>query len=120
MRYWLLVLHEDDFAEQQAYEVDSVEPLGGVPAEAADGDEVALAGPGGVFALGAVEDGRVAYRRRLEEPSEVEGAAEDAPEGWRPLDPAAWESLIGSLPTAERRSDRSGARRVGPDRAAPR
>lgn len=105
MRYWLLVLHEDDFAEQQAYEVDSVEPLGGVPAEAADGDEVALAGPGGVFALGAVEDGRVAYRRRLEEPSEVKGAAEDAAEGWRPLDPAAWESLIGSLPTAERRSD---------------
>ncbi|HEU5128950.1 MAG TPA: hypothetical protein VFU12_13250 [Glycomyces sp.] len=105
MRYWLLVLNEDDFAEQQTYEVDSVALAGGVPADAAEGDEVALAGPGGVFALGAVEGGAVAYRRRFEEPSEVDGTGADAAEGWRPLDPAAWAALVGALPAAERRSD---------------
>ncbi|MCH7232456.1 hypothetical protein L0U85_16580 [Glycomyces sp. L485] len=102
MRYWLLVLNEDDFAEQQAYEVDSVEPGAGVPALAGDGDEVALAGPGGVFALGEINGGAVAYRRRLEELSAV---AEGAEEGWGELNPDAWERLVRALPAAERRSD---------------
>lgn len=107
MRYWLLLLNEDDFTEQQAYEVDSVKPVAGVPAEAGEGDEVALAGPGGVFALGAVEGEAVAYRRRLEEPSEAAAAVAgvtDA-EDWRSLGPQEWEELLGLLPTAERRSD---------------
>ncbi|WP_035697901.1 hypothetical protein, partial [Glycomyces tenuis] len=105
MRYWLLVLNEDDFTEQQAYEVDSVKSAAGVPAGAEDGDEVALAGPGGVFALGRVEGEAVAYRRRLEEPSEAAVPLEGPEEGWAPLDEAAWGSLVGALPTAERRSD---------------
>ncbi len=109
MRYWLLLLNEDDFTEQQAYEVDSVKPVAGVPADAGDGDEVAMAGPGGVFALGAVEGEAIAYRRRFEEPSEAAsvaaGVVDEAEEGWRPLDPQQWEELVGVLPTAERRSD---------------
>ncbi|WP_026922502.1 hypothetical protein [Glycomyces arizonensis] len=109
MRYWLLVLNEDDFTEQQAYEADSVKPVADVPAGAADGDEVALAGPGGVFALGEVDGGAVAYRRRFDEPSApavfAEAADGSAEEGWSALDPQAWEVLVGALPTAERRSD---------------
>ncbi len=102
MRYWLLVLNEDDFTEQQAYEVDTLDPAEGPPGEAADGDEVALAGPGGVFALGAVSDASVAYRRRLEKLHET---AEAAAEGWSALDPEAWEALVRALPRPERRSD---------------
>ncbi|GAB3645052.1 hypothetical protein [Glycomyces tarimensis] len=101
MRYWLLVLNEDDFIEQQAYEVDSVEPAAGVPAGAADGDEVALAGPGGVYAFGRIDGGAVAYRRRLNELSKPA----DADEGWNELDGEAWERLVAALPTAERKRD---------------
>ena len=101
MRYWLLVLNEDDFTEQQAYEADSVEPAAGVPAAAQDGDEVALAGPEGVYALGEIEGDAVAYRRRLSELTE----AEEAEEGWAELNPDAWERLVRSLPAAERKRD---------------
>lgn len=102
MRYWLLVLDEDGFTEQQAYEVDSVESAAGPPAEAADGDEVALAGPGGVFALGELSGDSVTYRRRLEKFHETAEAQE---EGWRALDPESWEALVRTLPQPERRSD---------------
>ncbi|GAB3221598.1 hypothetical protein GCM10027447_07420 [Glycomyces halotolerans] len=101
MRYWLLVLNEADFTEQQAYEVDSVEPAAGLPAGARDGDEAALAGPDGVYALGEVRDGAVAYRRRLEK---FHGMV-DAAEGWTELEPHAWEALVRALPDPERRSD---------------
>lgn len=126
MRYWLLALNDDEFTEQQAYEIEAIEPAAALPAGAGDGDEVALAGAEGVFALGTVADKAVAYRRRLEEPvktaatvsldsaslnssaplndsSRSDDAAEGA--GWTALDPEAWEELIGTLPTPERRSD---------------
>jgi hypothetical protein len=118
MRYWLLALNEDEFTEQQAYEVEAVEPSPALPDGAADGDEVALAGPAGVFALGEVEGPAVAYRRRLEEPAttvetvraygsaeaddQIHGATEG---GWTELNPDAWEELVRTLPTPERRSD---------------
>ena len=108
MRYWLLALHDDEFTEQQAYEVDAVAPSAVLPEGAADGDEVALAGPEGVFALGEVEAGTVTYRRRLEEPSKTDETvavyADDAV-GWTELNPDAWEGLVRSLPASERRSD---------------
>ncbi|WP_100446461.1 hypothetical protein [Glycomyces xiaoerkulensis] len=100
MRYWLLVLNEDEYTEQQAYEADSVEPPP-LPAGSADGDEVALAGPDGIFAFGAVDGGKVAYRRRLERPCRVD----DADDGWKRLEPEAWEALVRALPAPERRSD---------------
>jgi hypothetical protein len=103
MRYWLLALNEDEYTEQQAYEVEAVE-LPARPEGAADGDEVALAGPDGVFALGEVDGPAVAYRRRLEEPAKtVESSA--AEEGWTELNPDVWEDLVRALPTPERRSD---------------
>jgi hypothetical protein len=114
MRYWLLALNEDEYTEQQAYEVEAVEPAA-LPERAADGDEVALAGPDGVFALGEVDGAAVAYRRRLEEPAktvetvEIYGSASyaepDAEAGWTELNPDAWEDLVRTLPTPERRSD---------------
>lgn len=111
MRYWLLALNEDEYTEQQAYEVEAVEPAAG-PGGAADGDEVALAGPEGVFALGEVKGAAIVYRRRLEEPAEtveteqVYGSAEaEAAEGWTELNPEVWEDLVRALPTPERRSD---------------
>ncbi|MEU6247508.1 hypothetical protein [Glycomyces sp. NPDC047010] len=104
MRYWLLVLHEDEYAEQQAYEVESVEPEGARPEGAADGDEVALAGPEGVFALGELVGPAVVYRRRLEDPEKTDESTA-ADEGWTELMPDAWEDLVRSLPTPERRSD---------------
>jgi hypothetical protein len=108
MRYWLLALNDDEFTEQQAYEVDAVAPSAALPGDAADGDEVALAGPEGVYALGAVAADAVAYRRRLEEPSKtaetVKAYGDDAL-GWTGLDPRAWEELVRSLPSPERRSD---------------
>jgi hypothetical protein len=103
MRYWLLALNEDEYTEQQAYEVEAVE-LPARPEGAADGDEVALAGPDGVFALGEVDGSAVAYRRRLEEPAKtVESSAAEA--GWTELNPDVWEDLVRALPTPERRSD---------------
>lgn len=114
MRYWLLALDDDEYTEQQAYEVEAVEPARALPEGAADGDEVALAGPEGVFALGAVDAPAVAYRRRLEEPvktsetARVYGPAtngEAGPEAWTELDPDAWEALVRALPSPERRSD---------------
>lgn len=104
MRYWLLALNHDEYTEQQAYEVEAVEPEGALPEGASDGDEVALAGPEGVFALGEVVGGAVAYRRRLEEPAKTAESA-DAEEGWTALNPETWEGLVKSLPTPERRSD---------------
>lgn len=110
MRYWLLALNDDEFTEQQAYEIEAIEPAAALPAGAGDGDEVALAGAEGVFALGTVADKAVAYRRRLEEPVKTaatirsDANAEEG-EGWTALDPEAWEELIGTLPTPERRSD---------------
>lgn len=118
MRYWLLALNDDEFTEQQAYEVEAVEVAAALPEGASDGDEVALAGPEGVFALGEVDGPAVAYRRRLEEPAKtVEGgesalaggrvysSPDFAEEGWTELDPDAWEHLVRTLPTPERRSD---------------
>lgn len=102
MRYWLLVLNEDDFTEQLAYEVGSVDPEESPPAEAADGDEVALAGPGGVFALGELSGATVVYRRRLEKLHDAVHAAEV---GWKALEPESWEALARALPPPERRSD---------------
>ncbi|GAA2122155.1 hypothetical protein [Glycomyces algeriensis] len=122
MRYWLLALNEDEYTEQQAYEVEAFEPASR-PERVADGDEVALAGPEGVFALGEVDGPAIAYRRRLEEPAKTvetvqihgsAGSAEDevygfaeggAREGWTELNPDAWEDLVRTLPTPERRSD---------------
>ncbi|MQM25069.1 hypothetical protein [Glycomyces albidus] len=104
MRYWLLVLNEDEYAEQQAYEVEAVEPSGAVPEGAGDGDEVALAGPEGVFALGEFDGSAIAYRRRLEEPEKTAESAA-AGEGWTSLTPDAWEDLVRALPTPERRRD---------------
>jgi hypothetical protein len=103
MRYWLLALNEDEYTEQQAYEVEAVEPAAR-PEGAADGDEVALAGPDGVFALGEVDGAAVAYRRRLEEPAKTVESA-DVEEGWTELNPESWEDLVRALPTPERRSD---------------
>lgn len=104
MRYWLLALHDDEFTEQQAYEVEAIEAAAALPEGASDGDEVALAGPEGVFALGEVDGPAVAYRRRLEEPAKtVESSA--AAEGWTELNPDDWEDLVRALPTPERRSD---------------
>lgn len=114
MRYWLLALNDDEFTEQQAYEVEAVEPARALPERAADGDEVALAGPEGVFALGEVDGPAVVYRRRLVEPAQPRedvrvhgsgGYAETADEGWTELDPDSWEALVRALPTPERRSD---------------
>lgn len=113
MRYWLLVLNDDEFTEQQAYEVEAVEPAAALPGLAEDGDEVALAGAEGVFALGEVDRGAVAYRRRLEEPVKTAGTArsegradgEEEAAGWIALLPDAWEDLIRTLPAPERRSD---------------
>ncbi|THV24282.1 hypothetical protein [Glycomyces paridis] len=110
MRYWLLVLDDDEYSEQQAYEVAAVTPSAAPPEGAGDGDEVALAGPEGVFALGAVERGAVAYRRRLEEPAKTVAApgadgGEDPAAGWAALNPDSWEDLVRSLPVPERRSD---------------
>jgi len=121
MRYWLLALNDDEFTEQQAYEVAAVEPATGLPEGAGDGDEVALAGPEGVFALGAIEGGAVAYRRRVEEPTataetvriyeaaaesgRVEGAEAATLQAWTQLYPDSWEDLVRALPTPERRSD---------------
>jgi hypothetical protein len=114
MRYWLLALNEDEYTEQQAYEVEAVEPASR-PERVSDGDEVALAGPEGVFALGEVDGPAVAYRRRLQEPAktaetvEIYGSADyaegESPEGWNELNPDAWEDLVRTLPTPERRSD---------------
>lgn len=104
MRYWLLVLNEDAFTEQQAWEADSIQPAAGRPAEASDGDEVAVAGPDGIFALGEIAGDAVAYRRRLDSVTEVDGeSAGDT--GWRGLEPKAWESLVRDVPVSERRSD---------------
>jgi hypothetical protein len=104
MRYWLLALNDDEFTEQQAYEVEAIEVAAALPEGAADGDEVALAGPEGVFALGELDGPAVAYRRRLEEPAKtVESSA--AAEGWTELNPDDWEDLVRTLPTPERRSD---------------
>jgi hypothetical protein len=103
MRYWLLALNEDEYTEQQAYEVEDFEPASR-PERVSDGDEVALAGPEGVFALGEVDGPAVAYRRRLEEPAKTVESAE-APDGWTELNPDAWEDLVRTLPTPERRSD---------------
>jgi hypothetical protein len=115
MRYWLLVLNEDEYAEQQAYEVEAVEPSAALPEGAADGDEVALAGPEGVFALGEVDGPAIAYRRRLEEPEKtaesavatelLRDSAGAVAGGWTSLTPDAWEDLVRSLPTPERRRD---------------
>jgi hypothetical protein len=114
MRYWLLALNEDEFTEQQAYEVEAVEPARALPEGAADGDEVALAGPAGVYALGEVRGPAVAYRRRLQEPvttaetRRVYGTASDAEAGagtWHELLPGAWADLVGTLPAPERRRD---------------
>ncbi|WP_240192556.1 hypothetical protein [Glycomyces sp. YM15] len=115
MRYWLLALNDDEYSEQQAYEVEAVEPAAALPENAADGDEVALAGPEGVFALGEVVGAAVAYRRRLEAPAptaeteRVYSAANDAEglgkEAWTPLNPEVWEDLVRTLPIPERRSD---------------
>ncbi|WP_051704191.1 hypothetical protein [Glycomyces sp. NRRL B-16210] len=113
MRYWLLVLNDDEFTEQQAYEVEAVEPAAALPESAEDGDEVALAGAEGVFALGEVDGGAVAYRRRLQEPVKTAGTAradgqdgaEEEAAGWIALLPDAWEDLIRTLPAPERRSD---------------
>ncbi|MCD0446583.1 hypothetical protein LO763_23475 [Glycomyces sp. A-F 0318] len=108
MRYWLLALPDDEYTEQQAYELDAVEPSAALPESAADGDEVALAGPEGVFALGELEGGAVAYRRRLEEPSKTDetvAAYADDALGWNGLNPDSWEALVRSLPVPERRSD---------------
>ena len=102
MRYWLLVLSEDDFTDQQTYEVEAVEPAAGPPAGAADGDEVALAGPEGVFALGELSGASVVYRRRFEKLHETAAAAS---EGWSELDVQSWEELVRALPASERRSD---------------
>jgi hypothetical protein len=104
MRYWLLALNDDEYTEQQAYEVAAVEPSQPLPEGAADGDEVALAGPAGVFALGEVDGPAVAYRRRLEEPAPTVESA-DAAEGWTELELEAWEALVRTLPAPERRSD---------------
>lgn len=114
MRYWLLALNDDEYTEQQAYEVEAVEPAGR-PERVADGDEVALAGPEGVFALGEVEGPALAYRRRLEAPvktdetAQIYGSASSAEsgavEGWTELNPDAWEALVRALPTPERRRD---------------
>ncbi|MFG3339587.1 hypothetical protein [Glycomyces sp. NPDC048151] len=103
MRYWLLALNEDEYTEQQAYEVEAVESAGR-PEGVADGDEVALAGPEGVFALGVASGAGIAYRRRLEEPAKTVESA-DVEEGWTELNPEAWEDLVRTLPTPERRSD---------------
>ncbi|SDD29916.1 hypothetical protein [Glycomyces harbinensis] len=108
MRYWLLALQDDEFTEQQAYEAEAVSPSAALPEDAADGDEVALAGPEGVFALGEVVGGAVAYRRRLEASSptaETAKANADEATGWIGLNPDAWEDLVRSLPAPERRSD---------------
>lgn len=113
MRYWLLALNEDEYTEQQAYEVEAVEPAAALPEGAADGDEVALAGPEGVFALGEIDGAAVAYRRRLEEPAataetvDVYGGEDEcvAKVAWTSLNPEAWEDLVRTLPTPERRSD---------------
>lgn len=113
MRYWLLALQDDEYTEQQAYEVDAVAPSADLPEGAEDGDEVAMAGPEGVFALGEVvggtaEGGAVAYRRRLEEPSQTAETVKvyaDETLGWTALNPESWEALVRSLPTPERRSD---------------
>ncbi|MBO3732680.1 hypothetical protein [Glycomyces niveus] len=114
MRYWLLALNEDEYTEQQAYEVEAVEPSARAEGTA-DGDEVALAGPEGVFALGEVKGAAIVYRRRLEAPAktveteQIYGSASsaeaDAEEGWTELNPEAWENLVRALPTPERRSD---------------
>jgi hypothetical protein len=104
MRYWLLALDEDEYTEQQAYEVDALEPASALPEGAADGDEVALAGPEGVFALGEVDGPAVAYRRRLQQPATTSESTE-ADEGWTALMPDAWEDLVRALPAPERRSD---------------
>ncbi|HEX2145225.1 MAG TPA: hypothetical protein VHG10_12020 [Glycomyces sp.] len=111
MRYWLLALDEDEYTDQQAYEIESVEPDAALPERTADGDEVALAGPEGVYALGEVKGGAVVYRRRLREPAKtvetvrVYDAENEAAEGWTELYPDAWEHLVRTLPTPERRSD---------------
>ena len=114
MRYWLLALNEDEFTEQQAYEVEAVEPARALPEAAADGDEVALAGPGGVYALGEVAGRAVAYRRRLKGPVatavtlRVYGTAGDAESEtgtWHELMPDAWADLVRALPAPERRRD---------------
>lgn len=114
MRYWLLALNEDEFTEQQAYEVEAVDSARALPEAAADGDEVALAGPEGVFALGEVDGPAVAYRRRLEEPVKtveivrVYGSAsydEAEAADWTELAPDAWEALVRALPSPDRRSD---------------
>jgi hypothetical protein len=104
MRYWLLALNDEEFTEQQAYEVAAVEPAAARPEGAADGDEVALAGPEGVFALGEVDGAAVTYRRRLEEPAKTVEST-DAAEGWTELNPDDWEDLVRTLPTPERRRD---------------
>lgn len=109
MRYWLLALDDDEYTEQQAYEVEAVEPARALPEGAADGDEVALAGPEGVFALGEIDGPAVAYRRRLVEPAPA-AESTDAPgtgpaEGWTELKPDAWEALVRTLPSPDRRSD---------------
>jgi hypothetical protein len=104
MRYWLLALDDDEYTEQQAYEVEAVEPARALPRGAADGDEVALAGPEGVFALGQIDGPAVAYRRRLVEPAPTAESAEAA-EGWTELKPDVWEALVRTLPTPDRRSD---------------
>lgn len=103
MRYWLLALNEDEYTEQQAYEVEAVETAAR-PEGASDGDEVAVSGPEGVFALGEVDGATVAYRRRLEAPAATV-ASVGAPEGWTELNPEAWEDLVRTLPTPERRRD---------------
>ncbi|THV42832.1 hypothetical protein [Glycomyces buryatensis] len=101
MRYWLLALNEDDFTEQQAYEVDSVEAAGSLPAGLAEGDEIALAGPRGVFALGRFDGTAVVYRRRLESPVE----SDELSEGWSEYLPDAWEALMRAMPVPERKGD---------------
>jgi hypothetical protein len=112
MRYWLLVLDEDAYAEQQAYDFESVTPTAEIPAGASDGDEVALAGPEGVFAVGAITGKAVTYRRRKVELAEVgsaesastasetpEGESSEATEGWGELTPSEWDDLGRSLPS---------------------
>jgi len=111
MRYWLLALDDDEYTEQLAYEVDAVEPTASLPENASGGDEVALAGPEGVFALGEVDGSTVVYRRRLVEPSktaetvQIYGTEGVAPKAWTELYPDSWEDLVRTLPTPERRSD---------------